>query len=1036
VTRRLARAALARDRQRGWRLLEQPARLRIVTIDALAAALARQMPLAAGLGALPAFVDDAQALYVDAARAAVASASADDPHWRTFLGWLDNDAGTATRLVAGMLAGRERWPHHLFAEDAAALRADVEAVLAAEARAATRLVAARMPAPLMAMLPVLAKFAADSFEKSDSPPPCASAVAAFAISGTWPAADTRDAWCGLADWLLGKDGAFRQKVTVNHGFPANNAGAGGAERAAAKARMIGWLREAAGVPGLAEALHGVRALPPARFDDAAWSFVVAAMHVLRGAADALEDVFGRRAQADFAEAGLRALVALGTGEDPTDLLLAIDYRLSHLLIDEFQDTSRAQSALIARLTDGWEPDDGRTLFAVGDPMQSIYRFRQADVSLFIDAQARGRVTGVPVGVIELARNFRSHAGLVEWVNGVFARVLPEVSDAAHGKAAFRPAYADSAKPAEIPPTLDLLASRNDESASVVERIRAAHAAGSESVAILVRARSHAQALLPVLRDAGIAFSAVDLEGLHDRLATRDLLSLARALAQPADRLAWLACLRAPWCGLALTDLLTIAEAGNARPIADVLAAPDFAARLSASGRVGVARFRAAIAPALAARGRAPFALRVRSAWLALGGPACTRAALDRSGADRVFALLTEFERGGDLADHDALIAMAAKLFAEAGDAGEGVVQVMTLHRAKGLQFDTVILPALDLPTGDGDPPLLRWSVREHDDASALVLAPMRARVGVRAEHDPVYQWLGTLDATEEEAELGRLLYVGATRARRRLHLTAVASVDAKTGDWKRPARGTALARLWPALEAWLPPLPIAPAQEGGDIAIPSRHELLRLPDDWQMPPTPAPLPMPAALPSRADAPVFDWADAVAAAIGTVAHRLLAQLASDGLAVWDERRLQRERARIVAELGSEGVEPGSCERAAQQVAAVISRTLADPRGRWLFDAGHADAHSEWSLAGEDDGRIAHIVVDRSFVAAGCRYIVDFKTGAHLGGDPAAFLRREFERYEPQLARYARIVRALDPRPLRIALYHPLVDGGWQEHPFEW
>jgi ATP-dependent exoDNAse (exonuclease V) beta subunit len=112
--------------------------------------------------------------------------------------------------------------------------------------------------------------------------------------------------------------------------------------------------------------------------------------------------------------------------------------------------------------------------------------------------------------------------------------------------------------------------------------------------------------------------------------------------------------------------------------------------------------------------------------------------------------------------------------------------------------------------------------------------------------------------------------------------------------------------------------------------------------------------------------------------------------------------------------------------------VIARTLADPRGRWLFDPAHAEARSEWSLAGEDDGRIVHIVVDRSFVADGRRYIVDFKTGSHLGGDAGSFLRQEFERYRPQLARYARIVRVLDPRPLRLALYHPLVDGGWQEH----
>ena len=77
----------------------------------------------------------------------------------------------------------------------------------------------------------------------------------------------------------------------------------------------------------------------------------------------------------------------------------------------------------------------------------------------------------------------------------------------------------------------------------------------------------------------------------------------------------------------------------------------------------------------------------------------------------------------------------------------------------------MILPGLDLETGSGDPPLLRWKVREHDNVPTPVLAPMRARTGSRAETDPVYRWLRELDDAEEHAELCRLLYVGATRAR-------------------------------------------------------------------------------------------------------------------------------------------------------------------------------------------------------------------------------------------------------------------------------
>jgi ATP-dependent exoDNAse (exonuclease V) beta subunit len=1043
VERRLAKAARAQDRRLGWRLSEQPQRLRIVTIDALAAAIARQAPIAAGLGALPGFVDDAQVLYRDAARAALERAAADDPHWQTFLRWQDNDAEAATRLVGQMLAARDRWPLRMFDEDAGALRADIEGALAREAPAAADRAAGLMPDALRAGLFACAALADAHLAGVDPQPAYAACVRALADHRTLPARDDRDAWCALADWLLTKNGTFLKAPGGKHGFPAQGTGAGARERAARKAEFGAWLAAAAAVPGLAGALHRMRELPPSKFGDAAWEFVVAAMRVLPAAADALESVFAARGQADFAEATLRPLHALGTPGEPTDLLLAIDYRLAHLLIDEFQDTSQAQLALIGRLTEGWEPGDGRTLFAVGDPMQSIYRFRQAEVRLFLEAQQRHAVGSVPVGVVQLGRNFRSTPQIVGFVNDVFASVLPAVSDPSRAETAYCPAYTDPRGDDAVGddahddvPSLDFTRSREAEADAVVRRIRAARAAGIDDIAILVRARNHATHLLPALRRAGIAYSAVELEALHARLATRDLFSLARALAQPADRLAWLAILRAPWCGLMLPDLLAIADASRAGSVLETLRGGHVAARLTAEGRTRVDRLLNAIAPALAARGHAPFATRLRSAWLALGGPACIEGALDRDGADRVFALVAAHERGGDLADFATLAWTAERLFAEArGEAG--AVQIMTLHKAKGLQFDAVILPALDLPSGRGDQPVLRWKVREHDNTPTLVLAPLRPRIGVQADEDPVYRWLRRLDAAEEEAELSRLLYVGATRARRRLHLSAMAETDFGGGvqAWRRPARGTALERLWDALAARLPPFPDplaaqqAPRARGGGMS-----EFARLPDAWRLPALPAPLPVARAPASRADAPVFDWADAIAAAIGTVAHRLFAQVAREGTAAWNDDRLAREHARILAELAAEGIEPDVREDAARRVARIVARTLGDERGRWLFDSSHEDAHSEWALAGEDEGRVVHVVLDRSFVCDGCRYIVDFKTGAHLGGDASAFLRQEFERYAPQLMRYARIVAAFEKRPIRIALYYPLVEGGWQTHPF--
>jgi hypothetical protein len=515
----------------------------------------------------------------------LAAAPAGDPHWQTFLKWLDNDAMTATRLIAQMLSARDRWPTHVYTDDPAALRVDVERALRWEISVAIRAVRERIPAALVATLQLHAANASEHFATDPSAPAFVPAVRMLGAAGTLPEDEDLAAWLALADWLLTRNGTFTRRSSRATASRQRAPDLARPNAHGRKAAFVAWLAEAAAVAELATSWHRLRSLPPVAYGDDAWAFVVATMRILPAAAQALAGVFAAHGQSDFTEATLRALNALGTSDEPSDLLLAIDYRLSHLLVDEFQDTSRAQLALIGRLCEGWEPDDGRTLFAVGDPMQSIYRFRQAEVRLFIESQMSGQVAGVAVDVVELTRNFRSQRSIVGWVNQVFAHVLPRASDAGRGEAGFRASYADPSTGNDVTPTLDVARTRGEEAATVVARVSEALEAGMTSVAVLVRARSHAQPLLPALRAAGIDFSAVDLEGLFDRLATRDLLSLARALAQPADRLAWLAILRAPWCGLPLADLLVIANASADRPLPDAIADAAVRDALAADGRL-------------------------------------------------------------------------------------------------------------------------------------------------------------------------------------------------------------------------------------------------------------------------------------------------------------------------------------------------------------------------------------------------------------------------------------------------------------------
>jgi ATP-dependent helicase/nuclease subunit A len=1030
LTWRLARKALERDAQQGWQLLAHPARLRILTIDALCGALMRQAPLSVNMGAMPRYVERAEAMYARAAQEELVAASALDSAWRTLLDYQDNDAERISGLVATMLAKRDQWLPHLVARDTAGLRAALEQSLVTEIDRELAVLAATFPRERIDALLEHARYASAHLTAGGTAHPLAAWLTARSLPP--PSAAALAQWQALGDWLLTQRGGFRATLTAADGFPAKGrAGDPGSEqRAARKQSMASLLRDLDEVPGLAATLDRARRLPPPSFDEGTWAVIEALTRVLPRAAARLRTVFAREGAIDFAEATMVALSALG-GDAPSDLLLAMDTRIAHLLVDEFQDTSGAQCQLVEALTTGWEQDDGRTLFLVGDPMQSIYGFRQADVGQFVRAQHDRHLGSVLLEPLTLSRNFRSRPALVEWVNRVFVQVMPLRDDTLRSEVAFKAAVPTRSAGPLPGVTLDLFADMRREARAVVRHIDAALRDGMKSVAVLVRKRLDLEEILPALRVAGIEFKAVGLDRLSERPALLDLTSLTHALLQPSDHLAWLSTLRAPWCALTLPDLFALAHCG--RPIADLVTDPgaiDAMAGLSPDGRARLARFSQAIAPALGDRGRVPLATLVRGTWLALGGPACIAEALDLAAADRFFGLLAEHARGADVPEWHAFTDALASLHVEPDASATARVQLMTLHRAKGLEFDVVVMPGLARPPRGREGQLLLWRERP----AGLLLAPLQARTP-DAGNDRLYGYLSDVAAEAGAAELGRLLYVGCTRARERLHLTAQLTLDASAAGapcWKRPVKGTSLAAMWSGVAGEAPsPTPEDATATAAPVA--TGIPLQRLPLAWRLPIPPAAIatgPIEDVSGER-ETIAFDWAREAARQIGMAAHRVLRQIADEGLAQWNAARIAGLRSRLERDFGALGFIAEEAQSAAMQVIDAVAKTLDDPRGRWLFDPGQADARSEYALTGDLGGTLVRVVLDRTFIDGdGTRWIVDFKLSRHEGGDREAFLDREQERYRRQLDDYARIMRGLEARPVRVGLYFPLLSG-WRE-----
>ena len=1021
LTLALAGAVLERDSKAGWRLADNPVRLRIQTIDSLCAALTRQMPMLSRFGSQPESVEDAAELYLEAARATIELVESDEAVAQDvgrLLAHLDNDVARIEALLADMLQRRDHWLRHVHGKE----RAELEAALQNARRTARARVQGLLPQQARGEFKLLADYALGNL-------------------GRAPFADSSEEWAELAHIFLTGEGQWRKRLTTKEGFPAGKAAQPWKERA------LAFIAAHVLCDDLRGALADMPALPPERYRDDQWEALGAIMRLLPRAVVQLKFVFQARGQVDFTEVAQAALRALGTDEGPTDLALALDYRIRHLLIDEFQDTSISQYELVARLTAGWQWDesggDGRTLFLVGDPMQSIYRFREAEVGLFLRARAHG-IAGVALQPIRLTANFRSQAGIVEWVNTTFAQVMPQREEIATGAVPYTASVATRATLAGA--AVSVHAGFNDdragEAATVVEIVTQARREDADHrIAILVRTRGHLREIVPRLKAAGLRFRAIEIEALGERPVVQDLLALTRALAHPADRLAWLAVLRAPWCGLTLADLDALAGADHAHTVWESMNDDARIAALSTDGRARLTRVHGVFKACLASRCRASLRERIAGAWFTLGGPACVADTTDLEDAEVYFEYLESHDQAGEIRDRLAFAEGLAKLYALPDVAADERLQIMTIHKAKGLEFDVVIVPGLGRPPRSNDKRLFVWTEqpREEDGAATdLLLAPIQETGG---DDDAIYAWLQKLAAEKDGFESARLLYVAATRARHRLHLCGDVRI-ADDGDGalelKPPAEKALLHQLWPLVapayfEAAqrIAGSPAALPRNGGGGGPPAIDQALqRLAAGWQLPAPPRGVEWnPPRDPAHVQAEVeFSWVGETARHVGSVVHRWLQRIADDELKGWHVERVAALREVFRRELMARGVADNDLDGAEERVIAALTHAVTQQRGRWLLGA-QREARNELRITAVLDGERVNLVIDRTFLDAdGKRWVVDYKTSSHEGADTDAFLDRERDRYQKQLARYA--VAMGDAAGTRLGLYFPLL-AGWRE-----
>ena len=1101
----LATQALAHNNKMGWDLLRMPSRLRIKTIDSFCNYVSKQFALESGLGNMPQQSEFPIIYYHLAAREFLQHLERDTETaklLRVIISHTGNDLSRCEKLLADMLGKREQWLTHIY--DAADNQNYFQQVIADLIENSLYKLAEQL-APIAGELIELADFAACHISDNSE---------LGLLKGITQLPETTAE--GLPQWklllkLLVTSGLEpRKRLSVREGFPPKNR----TEKQRMEALLSYYQQDRLLQALLTDAMH----LPNISnsgsdsdaVDDNQQPVINALAKLLPQLVAMLKIVFQQHNLCDYPEITLSALEALNTDTDQgdiSDITLRLDYQLKHILVDEFQDTSGSQIKLLEQLVSDWQENDGRTLFLVGDAMQSLYSFRDARVGLFLNAQHHP-IGNVHCKPLYLDSNFRSEKGIVDWVNANFSHAFPDTPDINRGAVPYNLSVA--VKPADKQPAVRFygIVSKQQDAYESCEAERVADLCKSlrsdnpdQSVAILVRNRSHLRRIVPALKDAQLHWDAVDIDPLADLMPVIDMMSLTRALLSPADRVAWLAILRAPFCGLGLADLLALSNAmdqlasmansdtdpstdpntdqsTNKSPIKKRKPGPmsilhrlqqwqtdkTVFPQLSEQGNRILDRVAPLLTQAWDNRHRENLRTVIERLWIDLGGPATLLGDSDITDIRTYLDLLEKWQVAGTIEDWSQFQKAIEKLFGSASkyqDDSSSVpranLQIMTIHKAKGLEFDQVILPGLNKSPKADDSPLLRWQEEvDEDNNRALLIAALGAH---DEDNDPLYSYLKYEQSARTQLENARVLYVAATRAIKQLHLFA--SVKTTKDSWQKPGKTTLLAALWPSLKPNLQalsdqadgeingatygdadqciyqitqlaeePSPQSP-QQTSDIG---ENTLRRLPPEFKA----------VAMPDNMmglgveDKPtqkitqenIIDLdidlnINSRARHQGTVLHRTLKQIALEGLENWPLERRQQLPIGWAAQLKQQGIIATDTELA--KLSQSLETMLADDKGQWLLQP-HPDHQSEYALSyfNKTANKIATSIIDRTFVADGTRWIIDYKfANPEPSESLEEFAKRQTDQYQSQLNHYASLFSRYDNKPVRCGLYFPSV-----------
>ena len=1032
LTQELITQVLDKNLKHEWHLLENPQRLQIKTIDAFNASLCAQLPIVSGLGGQVDIVEDMETIYQQAIESSLGKLNTDTKQSKNiakFLVHLDNNLNQAKKLLTSLLYKRDQWLSHIIRLQHEDLRLELSLNL-------QEVIMESLESALLVLKPydieisTFIKFAASKLAINDD-----KSLNKLAINNNLPNAELEETedWKALAKFFLTQDLQFRKTVTIRNGFPKPADAESPEEKTLyknMKADFLALLEKLKGLPNCLSSLQNLLILPSLNYSDEEWDFLEALTQVLLDLVSELTLLLNQTNQADYIHVSASALQALSYEDSLSDLSLRLDYRIKHILVDEFQDTSLQQIELLKRLTCGWQNNDGRTLFIVGDGMQSCYSFRNADVGLFLKARDEG-IGSVKLNSLQLKMNFRSSAEIVDWVNNIFSLSFPQQDNISRGAVTYSNSFAiNSMNDSGVKTTLltdanneaatELVQIRNTEANLLLDQLKPLLLKPDITIAILVRNRSHLEAIIPLLRQENIPWNASEIDPLSAFSVVTDLLSLLRALTNLADKTALFSLLRAPFIGITLQDIHELASYAeeNRLSLWQSLMSFNEQIKISDDARKRLSRTMPILEQARQQRQTLAIRNWLEQCWILLGGPASLQSNHELQYIERFFLLLEAETINGELDNIHLFERKCSKTYLGTTHDANASLQIMTIHKAKGLEFDYVLIPGLDREPRSSDKQLFLW--HEHNSAAAvgkLLLAPLNAS---GESNNPTYQYLKNEAAIRTDLENTRLLYIAITRAKRRAFLFGKVQLD-KSNNFKSPPKNSLLATIWPALEKkaeLFETIDLIPQTQN---IITEKHKSIisrRLKSEWESPVSPV-FPAHSGNFSLKEAPHLNI---VEKKVGELIHETLRLVVEKNLDIFNKNVKSKYEQVWRSSLKPVCSNSRSMEYAIQIIISNLESCLQHEKADWLFDHSHEASACELAISDyRQQWRKEHII-DRTFIDKGVRWIIDYKSSRLMENQSqASFLKIQEEEYSSQLSRYTELFQTMDDRPIKTALF---------------